>query len=141
MDRSNGRWLICVRSYFDAAHMLCGYPGDCKNVHGHRWGVEVGVQVDKLDELQMGIDFKKVKSVLKGILSELDHSMIVYVGDPFFRIVSREKDLKVVPLDSNPTAEVIAMFIYSRLKRELSGMDIKFVRVYESDDAWVEYSE
>ena len=37
---------LTVKSHFDAAHALRGYPGECRNLHGHTWDVEVTVGGD-----------------------------------------------------------------------------------------------
>ena len=40
---SPGIYTLTVKGHFDAAHSLAGYPGECRNLHGHTWDVEVSV--------------------------------------------------------------------------------------------------
>ena len=40
-----------IRREFSAAHQLKGYNGDCSNLHGHNWTVEVFIRSEHLDEV------------------------------------------------------------------------------------------
>ena len=53
-----GSYELTVKGHFDAAHHLYGYPGECKNLHGHTWDVEVTVAATELDEIGIVYDFK-----------------------------------------------------------------------------------
>ena len=129
-------WTVVVSGKFAAAHRLVGYPGACVHVHGHTWKVEVGVKVDKLDVLGMGVDFKLLKAALNKILDEFDHAILMRKGDDVF---SGSEGMRRVEFSGNPTAEVIAMDVYNRMKRE--GWEVAYVKVWESDNAYVEYRE
>ncbi len=83
---------------------------------------------DRLDGLGMALDFKKLKSALKGVLDRLDHK---YINE-------------VPPFDKeNPTAENISRFIYIELSKAAKGLGVKVarVRVWESDNASAVYCE
>jgi len=127
-------WTIVVVGKFAAAHRLVGYPGDCANVHGHTWKLEVAVRVDKLDSLGIGVDFRLLKGALSRILNEFDHAVLVKEGDVVFRGI---ECVKTVEFPCNPTAEVIAAVVYDRMRRE--GWNVEWVRVWESETAYVEY--
>ena len=47
-----------IRREFSAAHQLKGYNGDCSNLHGHNWTVEVFIRSEHLDEVGIALDFK-----------------------------------------------------------------------------------
>lgn len=127
-------WVVCVSGYFDAGHRLVGYPGKCANLHGHRWRVEVGIRVTELGELGMGVDFCKIKTELKELLDRLDHKLLLSVHD---KLIGRIVETSVFVVEGNPTVEVLARYIYRMLRKKFSGLE--FVKVYESDSAWVEY--
>lgn len=121
---------VCVRAHFDAAHFIRGYEGNCSNLHGHRWDVEVCIAGNQLDHLGMLIDFKEIKHAIRKTLKSMDHCML--------------NDL--TPFDSkgvNPTAENIARFLFLEFKRDLVLEDksLAWVKVYESPDTWAIFKE
>lgn len=109
-----GVFEIVVETHFSAAHRLCGYAGDCSRLHGHNWVVEVAVRCLQLNEIGIGIDFRKVKETVKQILSEMDH-----------------RDLNELPefQDLNPTSENIARYLYQELSRLIGTETISVARV------------
>ena len=97
---------LSVSAEFCAAHRLDGYPGNCRNTHGHNWGVTVYVLCTELDSLGMGLDFRAIKALVKEALAGLDH---VFLNDlpPFAA--------------QNPTAENIARHLFEELSRLLAA--------------------
>ncbi|MEO0122446.1 MAG: 6-carboxytetrahydropterin synthase QueD [candidate division WOR-3 bacterium] len=115
---------ISVQGNFSAAHRVKGYKGDCAGVHGHTYKIEVKVEVEKLDKLGMAMDFRRVKNLLKKILSKLDHKNLNNLA--FFR-------------KHNATAEWIAVYIYNEMKKKIRN--IKSVTVWEGLENSVTYME
>ncbi|MGQ9534688.1 MAG: 6-carboxytetrahydropterin synthase QueD [bacterium] len=115
---------ISVQGSFSAAHQVKGYKGDCADVHGHTYKVEVKMKIEKLDKLGMAIDFRKAKMILKKILSGLDHKNLNHL--PFFK-------------RRNATAEWVAVYIYQHMKEKIKN--IKSVTVWEGLENSVSYSE
>lgn len=117
-----------IQREFSAAHRLKGYKGDCSELHGHNWTVQVFIRSEKLDEVGIALDFKVLKKELDQILSELDH-----------------KDLNQHEVFSknNPTSENIAMYIYRKLDAKITGGTVKVhkVRVCESPSSGATYFE
>ena len=75
-----------IKTSFAAAHNLVNYQGDCENLHGHNWLVEVTVAAKELDKSGLGIDFKILKRETKQLLEGLDHK---YLNDlPMFKEIS-----------------------------------------------------
>lgn len=121
---------ICVGAHFDAAHFIRDYDGDCANLHGHRWDVEVCISGQQLDHLGMLIDFKEVKNTIRKALKLLDHSLL--------------NDLPTFdPKGVNPTAENLARFLFLEFKRDLvlGEKHLEWVKVYESPDTWAIFKE
>ncbi|MBA4371063.1 MAG: 6-carboxytetrahydropterin synthase QueD [Coriobacteriaceae bacterium] len=116
---------LSVKSHFDAAHHLPGYPGECAGLHGHTWDVEVVVEGEALDEVGIVYDFKRLKGDLATVLDELDH---VCLND-------------VPPFDSlSPTAENLARHVHDSLVRAISGpVRVTQVSVWESPVARITY--
>lgn len=117
-----------IKDHFDAAHALVGYPGQCKDLHGHTWDVEVAVVGDRLDEIGIVYDFATLKRDLKSILEPFDHT---YLND-------------VPPFDTmNATAENLARIVYERLSERLlvasAPVSLLEVAVWESPIARLVY--
>ena len=106
-----------VKGHFDAAHFIKDYPGKCKNMHGHRWEVEVRLQVDKLDHKNMAYDFANIKGILSMLVSKLDHLILNDVLE-----------------DDNVTAELIARGLYKKVKGGIAWGGIDSVTVWEGPD-------
>jgi 6-pyruvoyltetrahydropterin/6-carboxytetrahydropterin synthase len=111
-------WTLKVRDKFSAAHFLKEYQGQCENVHGHTFQVEVAIGVLELDRTGLGFDFTAIKKVLAAALP--DHKLLNEV------------------YSFNPSAENIARHLYGDLKKTYP---VKSVTVWESEDASATYSE
>lgn len=121
-------YQLKITSNFASAHNLMHYQGDCENLHGHNWKVDVTVTAQNLDKAGLGIDFKKLKAETKALLKTLDHKYLNELG-PF-------KDI-------SPSSENIARYIYQELSRSLNNDNIKVesITVWESDVACAKYYE
>jgi len=122
----SGMYTLTVKDHFDAAHALIGYPGECRNLHGHTWDIEVSVKGTQLDEVGIVYDFKSLKSDLKQILDDYDHKYLNEVP-PFNEL--------------NATAENLARIIYEQLELLLpSHIELAEVSVWESPIAKLTYT-
>ena len=119
---------LSILTHFAAAHNLLNYQGDCENLHGHNWKVEVTVHTEMLDEAGLGIDFKILKKQTKEVMAYLDHK---YLNDlDAFKGIS-------------PSSEHIAKFIFDRLTDSLSeyAVTVEKITVWESDNAYASYTQ
>lgn len=119
---------LTVISDFAAAHNLRQYEGECENLHGHNWNIEVTVATKKLNKIGLGVDFKILKRTLENILKRLDHE---YLNE-------------IQPFDKeNPSSENIARYIFKQLQKEIKDKNIKTarVKVWESENAAAVYYE
>ena len=137
---------LIIRDKFDSAHMLVGYNGPCRNIHGHTWRVEVvfvSIQ-NKLDDIGILVDFKILKSLLKEITGYLDHKLLIKKCPETEELIQfLKKYTKIVELENNPTAEYLSMYIKDALSKKLIQMDLPIivteVRVWESENACAVY--
>lgn len=121
-------YRLTIKTGFAAAHNLINYQGDCENLHGHNWKVEVTVTARELDQAGLAVDFKVLKKETNTLLDELDHK---YVNQhTFFKELS-------------PSSENIARFLYQRLAERLNNgnITVEKIGVWESDNACAEYYE
>ncbi len=90
---------------FDSAHRLPHHPGKCRELHGHAYRLVVTVDRPVDPSTGLAVDFSDLKAVVKReVVEVLDHR---YVND----------------LIDNPTAEVMAVWIWNRLAGPLPGLE------------------
>ena len=96
-----------------------------------------------MDELGMLIDFGELKCVIKRWLDRWwDHNTLLHPADPLEirRVFGAGETYRMDR--GNPTAENMAQEMFGAVKGMLSAcvMLVK-VRLYETPDCWVEYTE
>jgi 6-pyruvoyltetrahydropterin/6-carboxytetrahydropterin synthase len=117
---------VKIKTEFSAAHCLREIGGKCENLHGHNFAVEVVVDSPTLDDSGMVMDFRLLKASTRAILEKLDHR---YLNElPIFR-------------GKNPSAEMIAAYIFDELSKEINrgGRHIRRVTVWESESSRATY--
>lgn len=120
-------YYLQVFDYFSSAHFLQGYQGKCESLHGHNWKVEAEVEGEKLDNLGMLIDFKILRALLSKVLKKMDHC-----------VLNEIEEFK----NSNPSAELIAKYIYGELKQLLPvNVNISAISVWETERSQAIYTE
>lgn len=119
---------LMIKTHFAAAHNLINYQGDCENLHGHNWRVEVTVSARELDKAGLGIDFKILKKKTNELLDRLDHK---YLNDlePFREV--------------SPSSENICRYLFEQLGLTLNNENVRVekVNVWESDNACASYTK
>lgn len=134
----------CTRRLaFDSAHRVMRHESKCRNLHGHRYVVEVTACSSELDDLGRVIDFGVIKSVMGEWLDEKwDHGTIVNVEDRGIINLCYEENWKLYILENNPTAENMAEYLYMKGNELLTpyGVRIAAIRVYETPNCWADFS-
>jgi len=97
--------VIVRRSFdFEAAHQLPNHPGKCRRLHGHSYRLVVAVDGSPDASTGMVIDFSDLKRIVRArVLDRLDHAS----ANDFIE---------------NPTAELMACWIWNELSGELPGL-------------------
>ena len=116
-----GQWRLKVSGDFSSSHQLRHYEGKCENMHGHNFEVEVDVVGESLDpKLGILMDFKELRRLLKTVTDELDH-----------------RHLNELPAfaEQNPSSELLAQYIYHRLKDLLRPHPVRLAEVMVSEKA------
>ena len=119
---------LSVEVSFAAAHQLRGYKGKCENMHGHNWRVQINVAADRLNDIDLAMDFHDLKRIAKEVIAPLDHAYLNEVF-PF--------------TEKNPSSENIAKWIFDSLRKKINadGIRVGAVTVWESDNASASYYE
>ncbi len=141
---------ITTKLEFDAGHRIPHHKSVCRNLHGHRYIIEVTIKGEVIsdksnEDFGMVMDFKDAKDLIKKtIVDEWDHSFIVYKDDSkvldFLNSIDKHKTV-IFPLV--PTAENMALVAMDKLKIaftkafKLSIMPAK-VRLYETPNNWAD---
>lgn len=96
--------LIFKKFAFDSAHSLPHVPDGhkCKEVHGHTYHLTVFIEGDLDEKLGWVMDFAEIKRVIKPLVDRIDHK---YMND-------------IEGLE-NPTCEIIAKWLWDRIKPEI----------------------
>lgn len=119
---------VSVEVSFSAAHQLRGYKGNCENMHGHNWRVQVNVMAERLNEIDIALDFRELKKTVREVIAPLDHAFLNEVF-PF--------------TEKNPSSENVSKWIFDSLKKKIhdDGLRVAAVTVWESDTASASYYE
>jgi len=115
---------VKIETHFSSAHHLLNYKGECENQHGHNWKVEVFVRGNELDRSNILLDFKVLKKKVNEVVDYLDHTDINTL--PEFAGIS-------------PSSEIIAKFLYKKIKRQISNT--YKVSVWETPTSCASYFE
>jgi 6-pyruvoyltetrahydropterin/6-carboxytetrahydropterin synthase len=98
---------------FEAAHRLPHVPAGhkCGRLHGHSFRCEVHVRGEVDPHTGWIVDFADIKLAFQPLYDQLDHN-----------------HLNEIDGLANPTSEVLARWIWARLKPRLSGLSRIVVR-------------
>ena len=143
---------ITTRMEFDAGHRIPNHKSSCKNLHGHRYAIEVTISgeiVEQKGESNFGMvmDFKDAKEVIKKLIVEpWDHAFIVFEKDfEVLDFLNSMQDHKTVVLPKVPTAENMALIAFELLSeaflKEFKGLIKPInVRLFETPNNWADAS-
>lgn len=137
-------YILKTNASFDSAHFLAGYQGKCRNIHGHRWQVEIQIKGNDLcgDEQNRGmlVDFGKLKEDLKAETSNLDHSLIIEKGSlkEATLLALKSEDFMINEMAFRPTAENLAKYFYKAMEEK--GYSVYMATVYETPNNCVMYA-
>lgn len=138
-------YVLKTSQSFDSAHFLAEYEGKCRNIHGHRWTVEIQVQEETLKKDRqsrgMCVDFSTLKEDLKTETDILDHGLIMEEGSLKAETIDalRGEGFNLNVVKFRPTAENFAKYFYDRFKAK--GYTVKCASVYETPSNCAIYYE
>lgn len=151
-----GSFRVAKQFTFDAGHRLTSHPELCRHPHGHTYRVEVVLEAPVLDANAMVCDYKALSLLVRQVLKQLDHAMILHRQDPLCQVL-QEAGERVVVLEEEPTAEVLARHLFAEIRATLAGaaaeperiapyrwrqeVRLVAVRLWETPTTWAEYAE
>ncbi len=108
---------ISVKRSFSASHALHNSGEFIEEPHNHLWQCEVVIGAKGLDEAGMGVDFRRVDEAFDRAIEPIAE-----------RNIHKTKEFEGI----SPSAENVALYLYTRLTQEL-GHGILRVRVWEDE--------
>ncbi len=125
--------------HFSYGHRILNHPGRCAHLHGHNGRAIVEVSSERLDSLNMVVDFSQIREQVGAWVKEaLDHRTILWEKDPLVKVLQKAGE-PVVVMSENPTAEALARWIFreARAKR----LAVSRVILWETADSYAAYHE
>lgn len=112
--------IVCKEFTFDAAHKLNNYQGNCANLHGHTYKLQICLK-GKVNKIGLVYDFKEIKTqVDKKVLGILDHK---YLND----------------IIEQPSAENITSWIWEQL---IDTIPLLYeITLWETPTSFAKYSK
>lgn len=141
---------ITTRLEFDAGHRIPCHKSQCRNLHGHRYAIEITLSGDIIRQENasdngMVMDFSDVKAIARrAVVDVWDHAFLVYKNDSVvLDFLKSLPDHKTVIMDSVPTAENMAAEAFRILKSEYQDtygnhLKLERVRLYETPNSWAD---
>lgn len=141
---------ITTRLEFDAGHRIPCHKSQCRNLHGHRYALEISlsgdiITQDNLSESGMVMDFSDVKRIAReSVVDVWDHAFLVFKNDvEVLNFLNSLNDHKTVVFPTVPTAENMAAEAFKILRsqyKDTYGNHLKLerVRLYETPNSWAD---
>jgi 6-pyruvoyltetrahydropterin/6-carboxytetrahydropterin synthase len=122
---------ITRRLEFDAAHRVKLHESKCRNLHGHRYVVEVTVTAPALDALGRVVDFGVIKEKLgTWIDTHWDHQTILWDQDRVLgEAIAGATTQPIYYLPTNPTAENMAKYLLEEICPQMFEAPLKAIAV------------
>jgi 6-pyruvoyltetrahydropterin/6-carboxytetrahydropterin synthase len=110
--------IVTKELKFEAAHRLVnGYPGKCRNNHGHSWVVFISVRLlegRRLNKYGFVKDYGDFAPLRNWIDNNLDHATIVSDDDDSFIAFLESDKQRLITTQGNPTSENLSKIIYDK---------------------------
>ena len=140
----------CLSNAAVSHRLRNGYPGKCKNNHGHEYFYEVTLSSDTLDRYGMVIDFGEIKKMFDTWIQEnWDHASVVSIHDEDYYnfLLKDEQRAYVIDLDqtkeTNTTAEWMSQFLFETfetiLNKKYAHIQLDEVKVWETETSYASY--
>lgn len=141
---------ITTRLEFDAGHRIPHHKSQCRNLHGHRYAMEITlsgdiIALESASENGMVMDFADVKRIAReSVVDVWDHAFLVYEKDTeVLNFLNSLPNHKTVIFPTVPTAENMAAEAFRILKNEYhdtfgNHLKLERVRLYETPNSWAD---
>ncbi len=130
---------------FAAAHFITFAGHRCERLHGHNYRASIVIEGGLEDQSWYVVDFAAVKKLMRGLMAELDHRVLLprdnpklaiseqngsvhvaFAGQP--RYVFPAGDCAILPIP-NTTVEMLAHYLAGRVSTELGPLRLKSIEI------------
>ena len=132
---------------FSSAHFITFKGHQCETLHGHNYRVGVVAEGSIDEECLFVIDFSIIKRMVRSLVDEIDHKVLLPTTNPKLQISEREGkvhvayygeptyvfprgDCALLPFQ-NTTAEMLAQYLAGRLRSELATAGVRNLTLLE----------
>lgn len=138
---------------FDAGHRIPDHKSQCRNLHGHRYTLEItliGAVIEEEGSSDNGMimDFSDIKMLAeKHLVHVWDHAFLVYEKDDAVRtFLATLPGHKTVIINRIPTVENLARTAFDILKAAYldhfgTGLHLHKLVLHETPNCWAEITE
>ncbi len=124
---------------WEMGHRLLCHAGQCKNLHGHSYRMQVEVTSDELLN-GMVMDYYDLKQTVQPFVDELDHCFIINSKDEKLLEAAKELKTKIVVVDFETTAENLCRYFIDKILAK--GLPKKIqklkVKIFETSTSYAE---
>jgi len=151
-EHMNKQVSITRRLEFDSGHRIPNHCGQCRNIHGHRYRLDLTLSGEVLhregaSDEGMILDFSDIKTLAtEHLVSKWDHAFLIYRGDTaLLNFLQSMEGHKTVVLDAIPTVENLAQIAFDMLApvfKDCFGHQLQLTRLvlFETPNCWAEVS-
>ena len=136
---------VTKRFTFEMAHALRCHDGQCANIHGHSYVLDVTISgaptvAPGHPKDGMVIDFAELKALVKPIVDRYDHALFLHEKERAAVKADEPMFGRVIFTSYQPTCENILLAIVEELVPELPN-DVKLcaARLQETATSWAEW--
>ncbi|MBK9275930.1 MAG: 6-carboxytetrahydropterin synthase [Flavobacteriales bacterium] len=136
---------VTKRFTFEMAHALRCHDGQCANIHGHSYVLDITIagtpaHTPGHPKDGMVIDFADLKRLVKPIVDRYDHALFLHESER--EAVRTDAPLfgRVIFTPVQPTCENILLAIVEELAPQMpSGVVLAAARLQETATSWAEW--
>ncbi|MFC0771341.1 6-pyruvoyl trahydropterin synthase family protein [Terrimonas alba] len=129
---------------FEMAHAIHGYPGKCKNIHGHSYELYVTIaSADTSENFLPGpgliMDFKELKQIVnESLIQQLDHQLVL--SRDFLKAHPVPYPDNLLQWEHEPSAENILVYAQQIISKKLPAtVRLVKLKLFETNDSYAEW--
>ena len=133
---------------FEMAHVLNGYDGPCRNIHGHSYKLFITVKGSPCNDIRnpkygMVIDFGVLKEIVNSlIVNRYDHALIIRETPENHTLLKELKAHfpKIEIVNYQPTCENMIAYFAAEIQKELpQHIELHHLKLHETATSFAEW--